>query len=157
MRVYSDEPEQSRRFLEDSLGFEARGDQTYERRGPLRGSLYAYDQWNAAGRGGAGTVHHVAWACGLDQHPAWRQQVLEGGGNPTPIIDRFYFRSIYFREPSGVLFEIATMGPGFAADESIEALGMRLSLPPNFEHLRARLEDVLTPLPPAGRRRPSRD
>jgi glyoxalase family protein len=73
--------------------------------------------------------------------------VLEAGARPTPVIDRFYFRSIYFREPSGVLFEIATIGPGFTADEPLESLGERLSLPPDFEHLRERLEPVLTPLP----------
>ena len=69
------------------------------------------------------------------------------GGRPTPVIDRFYFRSIYFREPSGVLFEIATLGPGFTSDEPLETLGERLSLPPDFERLRAELERRLTPLP----------
>ncbi len=69
------------------------------------------------------------------------------GAHPTPVIDRFYFRSVYFREPSGVLFEIATIGPGFAVDEDAAHLGERLSLPPRFEALRARLEDTLTPLP----------
>jgi glyoxalase family protein len=73
--------------------------------------------------------------------------VAESGASPTPVIDRYYFKSIYFREPSGVLFEIATVGPGFTADESPETLGERLSLPPNYEHLRDRLEQVLTPLP----------
>ena len=63
------------------------------------------------------------------------------------MIDRFYFRSIYFREPSGVLFEIATIGPGFAVDEPADHLGERLSLPPDYEHLREQLEPVLTPLP----------
>ena len=63
------------------------------------------------------------------------------------MIDRFYFRSIYFREPSGVLFEIATMGPGFTSDEPKEHLGQRLSLPPAFEHLRAEVEATLVPLP----------
>ena len=67
--------------------------------------------------------------------------------SPTPVIDRFYFRSIYFREPSGVLFEIATLGPGFTTDEPLEHLGESLSLPPKFEPLRERLEGVLTPLP----------
>jgi glyoxalase family protein len=62
------------------------------------------------------------------------------------VIDRFYFKSIYFREPSGVLFEIATLGPGFATDEPAESLGERLSLPPDFEHLRERIEPVLTPI-----------
>jgi glyoxalase family protein len=63
------------------------------------------------------------------------------------VIDRFYFRSVYFREPSGVLFEIATLGPGFTADEPLESLGESLSLPPAYEPLRERLEQVLTPLP----------
>ena len=65
----------------------------------------------------------------------------------TPIIDRFYFKSIYFRVPSGVLFEIATHSPGFTADEPVGLLGRRLSLPPDYEHLREQLEQVLTPLP----------
>jgi len=73
--------------------------------------------------------------------------VLEAGGWPTQVIDRFYFKSIYFREPSGVLFEIATIGPGFTTDEPLEHLGERLSLPPSFEHLRDQVEPVLTPLP----------
>ena len=83
----------------------------------------------------------------MDEHEEWRRRVDEAGASPTPVIDRFYFRSIYFREPSGVLFEIATLGPGFTADEDLEKLGQGLSLPPNFEHLRDRLKGVLTPLP----------
>ena len=63
------------------------------------------------------------------------------------MIDRFWFRSIYFREPSGVLFEIATLGPGFTTDEEPATLGEALILPPDFEHLRAEIEPVLTPLP----------
>ena len=61
---------------------------------------------------GAGTVHHIAWASEMDEHLAWRERAIAGGARPTPVIDRFWFRSIYFREPSGVLFEIATLGPG---------------------------------------------
>ena len=83
----------------------------------------------------------------MEEHQAWRDRVAEAGRNPTPVIDRFYFRSIYFKEPSGVLFEIATLGPGFATDESRDHLGERLSLPPRFEPLRAELERRLTPLP----------
>ena len=70
---------------------------------------------------GAGTVHHIAWASQIDEHEAWRDRVIEAGAQPTPVIDRFYFRSIYFREPSGVLFEIATLGPGFTVDEPLES------------------------------------
>jgi glyoxalase family protein len=72
--------------------------------------------------------------------------VIDGGGRPTPVIDRFYFKSIYFREPSGVLFELATIGPGFTADEPLEHLGEKLSLPPDFEHLREQVEARLTPI-----------
>ena len=89
----------------------------------------------------------MAWSSTIEDHEAWRRRVLDGGGGPTPVIDRFYFRSIYFREPSGVLFEIATMGPGFTADEPKEHLGERISLPPAFEHLRAEVEATLIPLP----------
>ena len=147
VRAYAIAPEASRGFLAETLRFETTDGTSYEARGEERGSFYVYDESPERGVGGAGTVHHVAWASPMDDHEAWRRRVLEGGASPTPVIDRFYFRSIYFREPSGVLFEIATIGPGFTADEPVESLGERLSLPPNFEHLRDRLEPVLTPLP----------
>jgi glyoxalase family protein len=147
VRAYSFEPDASRAFLEEGLGFQAAGDLRYERRGDERGSFYLYDEARESGIGGAGTVHHVAWASPMDEHEAWRARVIEAGGSPTPVIDRFYFRSIYFREPSGVLFEIATIGPGFTTDEPLEQLGERLSLPPAFEHLREQVEPILTPLP----------
>jgi glyoxalase family protein len=147
VRAYSFEPEASRTFLERALGFRPTGEATYERRGEERGSFYVYDRTEERGIGGAGTVHHVAWASPMEEHEAWRERALEGGASPTPVIDRYYFRSVYFREPSGVLFEIATMGPGFTTDEPLEHLGERLALPPNFEHLREQVEPLLTPLP----------
>jgi glyoxalase family protein len=147
VRAYAFDPAESRAFLE-ALEFTG-GPETFEARGGQRGSFYAYDVTNEAGVGGAGTVHHVAWASTMEEHGAWRQRVIQAGGHPTPIIDRFWFRSIYFREPSGVLFEIATLGPGFAVDESPEHLGEALTLPPDYEHLRDQLERVLTPLPDA--------
>jgi len=147
VRAYALDPEESRPFLEGGLGFRSVGATAFELRGEERGSLYVYDVTDTTGVGGAGTVHHVAWASPLDEHEAWRQRVLEAGARPTPVIDRFYFRSIYFREPSGVLFEIATIGPGFTTDEPLEHLGERLSLPPAFEHLREQVEPLLTPLP----------
>jgi glyoxalase family protein len=98
-------------------------------------------------RPGAGTVHHVAFAAQPQDHEAWRERLADAGARPTPVIDRFYFRSVYFREPSGVLFEIATIGPGFAVDEDEEHLGERLSLPPRFEPMREQLKSTLTPLP----------
>jgi glyoxalase family protein len=86
----------------------------WEARGESRGGLYALDPL-PEGRGvpGAGTVHHVAFASTYEDHEAWGERVRALGLNPTPVIDRFYFRSIYFREPGGVLIEIATLGPGF--------------------------------------------
>jgi glyoxalase family protein len=142
VRAYSSDPARSDAFLR-ALSFE----DTYEARGDLRGGFYKYDDAPGAGVPGAGTVHHVAWAIPLGDQEQWRTRVAEAGGRPTPVIDRYYFRSIYFREPSGVLFELATMGPGFATDEDKEHLGERLSLPPAFEHLRERVEPLLTPLP----------
>ena len=148
VRAYTDDPSASATFLEEALAFEPIASATWQARGERRGSWYAYDPApSARGLGGAGTVHHVAWASPPEEHEAWRERALRGGATPTPVIDRFYFKSIYFREPSGVLFEIATIGPGFAVDEPFDALGERLSLPPDFEHLRDQLEPVLTPLP----------
>jgi len=138
----------SDRFLTETLGFRDSGADSYDARGGSRGSFYVYDAApDARGVGGSGTVHHVAWSSTMEDHEAWRNRVIQGGGDPTPVIDRFYFRSIYFREPSGVLFEIATIGPGFAADEPKEHLGEKVSLPPAFEYLRAQVEADLTPLP----------
>jgi glyoxalase family protein len=143
VRAYAAEPERSERMLR-SLGFEP----GWVAHGNKRSGFYGYDAPPAErGLQAAGTVHHVAWASTIEEHEAWRDKVIEGGGQPTPVIDRFYFKSIYFREPSGVLFEIATMGPGFTADEPFETLGESLSLPPNYEQYRAQVEQILAPLP----------
>jgi glyoxalase family protein len=149
VRAYASDPDRSTGLLEETLGFVGtEAGYEWEIRGESRGSFYGYDV-PPADRGipGAGTVHHVAWASTNEQHAAWRRRVEAAGMHPTPIIDRFWFKSIYFREPSGVLFEIATLGPGFATDEPLDHLGEQLTLPPNFEHLRGQLERVLTPLP----------
>ncbi len=146
VRAYSADPAGSRELLEAALGYAVR-DSDFEVRGDRRGSLYAYDPPPPErGLQGAGTVHHVAWASTPADHEAWLQRVLEAGARPTPVIDRFYFRSIYFREPSGVLFEIATLGPGFAIDEDADRLGEKLSLPPPLEPQRDRIERGLAPL-----------
>jgi len=147
VRAYTGDAGASRAFLADTLGFAPDGESEFEVRGDRRGSFYAYDEIAQTGWPGAGTVHHVAWSSLPEEHEAWRDRVAEGGGRPTDVIDRYYFKSIYFREPSGVLFEIATIGPGFATDEDIEHLGERLALPPNYEHLREQVEKVVTPLP----------
>jgi glyoxalase family protein len=135
-------------LLEETLGFTPAGENAWEARGPSRGGLYVYDEPPAErGLGGGGTVHHVAWSSTMDEHSAWHERVTSAGMHPSPIIDRFWFRSIYFREPNGILFEIATLGPGFSLDEDPEHLGETLILPPAFEHLRSQVEPVLTPLP----------
>jgi glyoxalase family protein len=156
VRALARRPDASQEFLTQTLGFNSEDPTVFESRGDSRGSFYIYDDAPAArGVGGSGTVHHVAWSSTLADHGDWRQRVVEGGGAPTPVIDRFYFRSIYFREPSGVLFEIATVGPGFTADEPKEHLGERISLPPAFEHLRAQVEASLVPLPDLRRKAPT--
>ena len=144
-RAYTADPERSAGLL-DTLEFERSGD-GWEARGEDRGGLWAYDQPPAErGLDGAGTVHHIAWASRMDEHLDWRERAISGGARPTPVIDRFWFRSIYFREPSGVLFEIATLGPGFGVDEDPEHLGEQLILPPFLEDQRDEIEAVLTPI-----------
>jgi glyoxalase family protein len=144
-RAYTDDPERSAELLE-SLEFE-RTDDGWEARGDNRGGLWSYDQAPPEpGIEGAGTVHHIAWASEMDEHLAWRERAIIGGAHPTPVIDRFWFRSIYFREPSGVLFEIATLGPGFGIDEDPDHLGEELILPPFLERRRAHIEAALTPV-----------
>jgi glyoxalase family protein len=149
VRAYSNAPELSESLLADTLGFDRVQGELWEVRGERRGSFYAYDRAppEINRSQGAGTVHHVAFAANIEDLEAWRLRVATAGARPTPVIDRFYFRSVYFREPSGVLFEMATIGPGFAVDEDERHLGERLSLPPDFEPLRAQLEATLTPLP----------
>ncbi len=145
-RAYSSNPEPSRGLFQEALGFQPRED-GWEARGQSRGGLYGFDPPPPErGLQGAGSVHHIAWASQMDDHEAWRDRVIAAGARPTPVIDRFYFRSIYFREPSGVLFEIATLGPGFTVDEPLESLGEKLSLPPDYEHLREQVEPVLRPI-----------
>jgi glyoxalase family protein len=147
VRAYTADAERSRALFEEGMGFERQGGMSWVARGEHRGGRYVFDSAPAdRGVPGAGTVHHVAWASLDDEQLTWRDRVLRAGANPTPVIDRYWFKSVYFREPSGVLFEIATMGPGFAVDEDPAHLGERLILPPRFEHLRDRLEVTLTPV-----------
>jgi len=94
-----------------------------------------------------GTVHHVAWRASEPAHQKeWREVLVKAGRNVTPVIDRYYFKSIYSREPGGVLFEIATDGPGFTVDETVDSLGSSLSLPPWFQVRRDRLDETLPPI-----------
>jgi glyoxalase family protein len=159
VRAYSSDPPRSQRLLDDVLGFARRSGETWEVRGEERGSIYAYDPAppEINRRQGAGSVHHVAFAARMEDIEQWRTRVAEAGARPTPVIERFYFKSVYFLEPSGVLFEIATIGPGFGIDEDQAHLGERLSLPAPFEPMREQLERTLKPLPypPAWRTAPA--
>jgi glyoxalase family protein len=101
----------------------------------------------ARGTGGSGTIHHIAWSVPDDETELKKQSELQRSGyHVSPVMDRDYFHSIYYRERGGILFEIATETPGFAVDEAPEALGTGLKLPKQFTELRARIEEVLPPL-----------
>jgi glyoxalase family protein len=147
VRAYGD-PAATAPVVEGVLGFEPTGEGSWEVRGARRGGTYDIDPAPAErGLNGAGTVHHVAFAMEMADEDAWRLKTAGAGLRPTPVIDRFYFHSVYFREPGGVLFELATMGPGFTADQSESELGSTLALPPFLEAHRAQIEAALTPLP----------
>jgi glyoxalase family protein len=134
-------------LLTDTLGFTHLGDGEYHLDGNERHFHWAYDAPPATrGVQGAGSVHHIAWAAPDDDQLAWQQRIRDAGGFVTDVKDRDYFRSIYFREPRGILFEIATLSPGFAVDEDPDHLGEELRLPKMHEHLRERLERTLTPV-----------
>ena len=145
VRAYSAAPEASSPLFQ-ALEFEP-SEEGWEARGEKRGGFYIYDEPPAErALQGAGSVHHVAWASTPEEHLRWREKAISAGAQPTPEIDRFYFRSIYFREPSGDHFEVATLGPGFTVDEPLEHLGEKLSLPPDYEHLRGEVEPNLRPV-----------
>lgn len=146
-------PEPTAALLKEGLGFNEEGKKENRTRYRAAGDGFAsvvdiLDTPNVArGFNGAGTVHHVAFRTPDDaRQKTWQTDIGKRGLNVSPVMDRCYFHSIYFREPGGVLFEIATNGPGFTADESPDSLGQSLKLPPWMESDRAELEKVLTPL-----------
>lgn len=155
--LWERDPEPTAKLLTDVFGYTDGGterqDGTERLRliapGAARGAVVDVIRSDTApiGRPGAGTIHHVAFrARDHDTHMGWREKLLGLGHGVTPVIDRQYFNAIYFREPGGVLFEIATDPPGFATDEPMETLGRDLMLPPQHEPNRARIERVLPPL-----------
>ena len=155
--LWVDDPAPTARVLTDLLGYAVAGEEA-DAAGGRRLRLAApgdatgrfvdiLQRPGAAGRQGAGTIHHVAFRASDDAHQdALREAVLAAGHRVTPRVDRQYFNAIYFREPGGVLFEIATDPPGFAIDEAPDALGTALKLPAQYEPLRARIEAQLPPL-----------
>jgi glyoxalase family protein len=135
-----------RELLTGTLAFTEVRDGEYRLDGDTRHFHWGYDATSERGFPGAGTVHHIAWHSSDDDHVSWQARVAEAGMHVTPVIDRDYFYSIYFRQPQGILFEIATTSPGFAVDEDPEHLGEGLRLPTQHERLRPLLEQHLTPL-----------
>ncbi len=140
-------------FLTGPLGFRSvavEGDRTRFAVGPGGSGAWldvVVDSPARAGRVAVGTIHHVAWRTPTDDDQrAWWERIRVLGVPVSDIIDRFWFHSIYFREPGGVLFEIATDGPGFAVDEAVDELGSRLVLPPWLEPHRAQIEGALIPI-----------
>jgi glyoxalase family protein len=154
-RAYGEYRNVVEKLLTDTLGFTWLGGGEYRLDGEERHFHWAYDDApDVAPRPGAGTVHHIAWASQDEDHLRWQQRLRDAGGWVTDVRDRDYFDAIYFREPRGILFEIATLSPGFAVDEDPERLGEELRVPKMHAHLRDRLERTLTPLvnPRAARR-----
>jgi glyoxalase family protein len=147
VRAYGTPGESGRAVLEAVMGARPTGKNTWELAGSKRGATIAYDTHDEVGRQGAGTVHHVAWHTTAEEHPRWFERLRAMGVSSTPIIDRHYFHSIYFREPVGVLFEIADDAPGFTVDDQVQDLGRRVILPPFLEPRRSQIETILTPLP----------
>jgi glyoxalase family protein len=135
-----------RDLLTGTLGFTELSAGEYRLDGAERHFHWGYDEATERGIPGAGTVHHIAWHSRDEDHVPWQERVARAGMQVTPVIDRDYFKSIYFRQPQGVLFEIATTSPGFDVDEDPEHLGEELRLPGQHEHLRPQLERLLTPL-----------
>ncbi len=148
VRAYASDPERSARLL-TRLGFTAEEtDGVWTVRGEDRHAVLRYETPPSSDPvQSAGSIHHIAWSAANDAElELFRGAANDGGAQPTPIIDRQYFHSVYFREPSGVLFEIASRDIGFDYDEPAEELGLSLKLPPQYEQHREILEQRLTPL-----------
>ncbi len=134
-------------LLTETLGFTEESAGEYRLQGDTRHFHWGYDDAPAErGLQGAGTVHHIAWHSYDADHTAWQQKAAQAGMHVTPVIDRDYFNAIYFRQPQGILFEIATSSPGFAVDEDPAHLGEGLRLPKQHEYLRPQLEQLLQPV-----------
>jgi glyoxalase family protein len=154
-RAYARSATDAEPLLSEVLRFTDLGDGAYRLDGRRRHFDWVWEPApEQVGRLGAGTVHHIAWASADEDHLAWQRRLRAAGPYVTEVRDRVYFRSVYFREPRGVLFEIATLSPGFAVDEDPDHLGEALKLPAMHEHLRERLERTLVPVvnPRAARR-----
>lgn len=157
--LWEHDPDRTARLLVDHFGYAETGHETdggverlrFATPGGGRGSMLDIIRSDAPtiARSGAGTIHHVAFRAENDEvQRAWHERLATAGFDVTPVIDRQYFNAIYFREPGGILFEIATDPPGFATDETQDEMGSALMLPPKYEAARARIERMLPPLEP---------
>ena len=156
VRALVADPARSETLLGDVLGFTEASEHEWEARGEHRGGRILFEQSQTRGAPGAGTVHHIAWSVYRSEMDEWRERVTAAGARPTPVIDRFYFESVYFREPSGILFELASYdGAGFDVDEPVETMGETLALPPDYEPMRSKIEPILTPVPDVRQWRPT--
>jgi glyoxalase family protein len=156
VRALVADPVRSATLLRETLGFSELASNDWQARGEDRSGRIHFERSDARGIPGAGTVHHIAWSVYRAEQEQWRERLIAAGIHPTPTIDRFYFESVYFREPGGILYELATLdGAGYAVDEPAETLGEALSLPPSYEPLRSRIEPLLTPLPDIRQWRPA--
>ena len=147
VRARSLRPEASATLLETLLGAERHGNDTFEIRGERRGASIIFEKGGERGLPGAGTIHHIAWFSTNEDHPKWLSKLEAAGVRTSGMVDRHYFHSIYFREPGGILYEIADDGPGFTRDLPLAELGTKVILPPWLEPRRAEIEANLTPLP----------
>jgi glyoxalase family protein len=148
VRAHAAAPEATTAVLEQLMDATRREDGAFELRGEKRGGWVALDEPPAErGRQSAGTVHHVAFGTTDAEQGVWLERLNEAGIPNSGLIDRHYFHSVYFREPGGVLFELATEEPGFTVDGPVEELGRRIILPPWLESRRDEVEARLTPLP----------
>jgi len=147
VRAYSFNPERSGALLERLMGARRRDDGSWELRGGHRGGWIAFDAAPAErGRQSGGSVHHIAWGTNDAEMPAWIDRVNAAGVGNSGLVDRHYFHSLYFREPGGILYELATEEPGFTVDAPVEEFGRQIILPPFLEDQRTEIEAILTPL-----------
>lgn len=149
--LYSTAPAETAAALENAMGLEKIGEENdlvrYQATGDIGNIIDLKNVVMERGEQGVGMVHHIAWRAEDDtDHLDWRSWVTEKGFHPTEVKDRNYFNALYFRERGGILFEIATDGPGFAHDESHETMGKKLMLPEQYEKHRAQMEESLTPI-----------
>ncbi|CAN5401116.1 ring-cleaving dioxygenase [soil metagenome] len=143
------ELEPTARFLVDILGFQSLGERDHRHRFQMGAAIFdvIIDEKAPEGRGGHGSVHHIALRVRTEEEQLeYRNRLIEAGVQVSAVMDRTYFKSIYFKEPGGVLFEIATDGPGFTVDETADELGSSLKLPPQFEDFRLKIARQLPPV-----------